>query len=91
MKSGNMKNYSGHKTIYSVVTFLWGVVVLEIDSFPDLNKGPDPSLILTTLKTDNQPYYCTTFVKEVVSVHGNELCLFGSKVFPLLMLLMLSI
>ena len=59
-----MKNYSGHKTKYYVVTFLWGDVVLELDSFPDFNKGPDPSLILTTLKTDNQPYYCTTFVRK---------------------------
>ena len=33
---------------------------------------------------NNQPFDCTTFVLEVLSVHGNELRLFWFKAIPLL-------
>ena len=52
---------------------LWGVKVLELDSHPDLNKGPDLTpyacpktnpihYSISHTKPDNQPFDCTTFV-----------------------------
>ena len=44
---------------------LWGVAVLALNSHPDHNQGPDYA-----------PYQITL---EVLTVHGNELRLFGAK------------
>ncbi len=46
--------------------YLWGVAVLELDSHPDHNKGPEPhtyaprSWILAILNADNQPFNART-------------------------------
>ena len=58
--------------------FLWDVAVLELDIHPEHNKGPDPRTL-------------HDLCLEVLTVHVNELCLFGAKAFPLLILLMSSI
>ncbi len=74
-------------------TFLWGVAVLEPDSHPDNNKGPDPetrapysSLKTHPLRHSFQPHYNSR--QPTLTVLGNELRLFWAKIFPLLILLM---
>ena len=37
------------KAFMCYVMFLWGVVVLEIDSHPDHNNGPDPHTLCKSL------------------------------------------
>ncbi len=73
---------------YVCAMYLWRVVVLELDSHPDQNKGPGhaPCACLKTHSIDHrsypyyladqQPFDCTTFM------HGNEFSIFGAKAFP---------
>ncbi len=39
---------------------------------------------------DNHPFWYTTFCLEILTVHGNELRLFWTEVFPLLIVFFLS-
>ena len=71
-----------------IAMFLWGVVVLELDSHPDRNiKRPDPRAALVlrpipfidpahTTRGDNQPFAQPS---SGSSVHSKELRLFGAK------------
>ena len=75
---------------------LWGVAVIELDSHPDhklrtLRLSKDPchiSLILSILHRRQPTLWLQDLCLEVLTVHGNELHLFGAKAFPLLVLLM---
>ncbi len=70
---------------------LLGGAVIELDSHPDPNKGPDHRLskdpshrseILAILTSRLQTLSLHDLCLEVLILHGNELRLFGTKAFP---------
>ncbi len=103
MKAGCWMLHFNCSVSICICMYLWDVLVLELDSHHDHNKGAEPRtlywseeqsrrLYILDILHSKQPtlwlhYLCT----EVLTVHGNELRLFGVKAFPLILLLMLCI